>query len=418
MRKSERLNPEQFLTQYYYPADTATEQAVETLRILLGLQDRDTSREAVSGFLVACRNLLWMQADILGFPHVYEHAQLTYKRMREELVALGYIILVRKGYKDSRTGENSISTYKVLRFPAECQQPLRFANRPPERLLTVREHKTKFRWATDHVDKGKVLSVKECRERFGEDYDIAELWLGVVHRYLQEHPLEMDGVSYTWLCRKFNNGRLDRGGRIYTSYTSLKKKKVDPETGEISYPREAATIDGEKVALIDISASFLCVRAGMAGKVIKANRDPYSRLSFVVDKPSRDFAKVLVSSMIANGGTKKRYSPSMHEDFAEVIGNNKISYFTDAVYAAYPFLLEEVDGLEVMFIESEIMMETLKDCVLFHHLPAWPLHDAIFVKQSQVEDAKAILSDKFERKLGFIPRLGVDYLEGNKVDSS
>ncbi len=53
MAESERLTPAQFLTQFYYPADRATEQAVELLRVLLGLQDRDSSREAVSGFLVA-----------------------------------------------------------------------------------------------------------------------------------------------------------------------------------------------------------------------------------------------------------------------------------------------------------------------------------------------------------------------------
>lgn len=412
MKESERLNPSQFLTQYYYPADEATEQAVEVFRILLGLQDRDTSREAVSGFLVACRGLLWRDDDLLGFPHdknAYGRGADTYKRMREELVALGYIVLVRKGYKDSRTGENLVSTYKVLRFPDECRTPLRFVHRPPDRLLTVREHKTKFRWTTDHIDDGKILSVKQCRERFGSDYDIEEMRLRVVSHYLKQHPLEMAGNTYTGFSRKFNNGRMDRGGRIYAGYSSLKKEFTDLETGGVLRPRETATIDGEKVAYIDIGASFLCIRAALAGESIPTDKDPYGRLSFVVDKPSRDFAKVLVSAMIANGGTKKRYSQEMRADFPHIIGNNKLSYFTDAIYAAFPFLRSEKDGLLVMFIESEIMMQTLVQC-MFHEVPAWPLHDALFVKHSQVEKAKAFLSVQFEERLGFLPRLGVDYL--------
>lgn len=412
MEESKRLNPSQFLTQYYYPADKATETAVEGLRVLLGLQDRDSSREAVSGFLVACRGLLWREDDLLGFPHdknAYGRGHATYKRMRDELVALGYIVLVRKGYKDIRTGENFVSTYKVLRFPAECKTPLRFVHRPPDRLLTIREHKSKFRWATDHIDEGKILTVKQCRERFGSDYDIEEHWLRAVSDYLKQHPLEMAGNTYTGFSRKFNNSRMDRGGRIYTGYSSLKKELLDQETEEVFYPRKTATIDGEKVAYIDISACFLCIRAAMAGDIIPANKDPYSRISFVVDKPSRGFAKVLVSAMIANGGTKKRYTSEMKAKLSHVIGNNKLSYFTDAIYDAYPFMREEVDGLEVMFIESEIMMQTIIGC-MFSDMPVWPLHDALFVKQSQVEKAKAILSQQFEKKLGFPPRLGVDYL--------
>lgn len=410
MKDSDPLKPEFFIGRSYHPADSATETAVELLRIVLGLQDRDSSREAVSGFLVGCRGLLLKEGTLLGFPHgtePYGAIWRTYKRMREQLVALGYIELVREGYKDLFGAENFITVYRVLRFPAECEEPLEFVHRPPERLLTVREHKTRFRWATDHIDEGKILSVKECRERFEMDYDIQEMRLRVVSDYLKQHPLVIGGVSYTGFTRKFNHGRLDRGGRLYADYTNLKKEMTDPKTGEVFYPRKTATIDGEKVVLIDIGASFLCVRAGMVDVRISKETDPYSRLSFVVDEPSRKFAKLLVSSMIALGGTKKRYTSEMKEDYPHLTNNNKISYFTGAIYDAYPFLREHVDGLEVMFIESEIILRTIEKCML-RDVPVWSLHDAIFVKQSQAEEAKAILSEQFEKRLGFPPRLDVE----------
>lgn len=418
-KESQRLTPKQFLVTDYYPADEATERAVEALRIELGLQNRDSSRGAVSSFLVACRGLLWrgdtlseLSRDILGFPHdkaAFGGPHATYTRMRIALIKLGYIALERKGSKDIETGENSVCLYKVLRYPDDSHKQLRFVHRPPERFLTVRQHKTRFGLTTDDKDDGKVLTQKECSKKFGTVYDVQELRLRGLSNYLQQHPLIISGTVYSGFSRKFNDGRLDRGGRIYAGYSSLKKKQVNPETGEIVYPRSTATIDGEKVALIDISASFLCVRAGMAGTSVPNDEDQYARLPFVVDKDSRAFAKVLVSAMIANGGTKKRYSPEMREKFPDVIGDHKISAFTGAIFQTFPFLQAEAeaDGLEVVFIESEIVLRTVERCMVAG-VPVWPLHDAIFVRLSQVEQAKQILIEEFTKSLGFPPRLKVN----------
>lgn len=415
MEDSERIEPDFFLGQFYYPADKATEKAVEALRIELGLQNRDSSREAVSGYLVACRGLLGREASLLGFPHdpkAFERGHATYTRMRETLVEKGYIELAQTGYVDFREGTNFVSTYEVLRFPDACQEPLRFDHRRPEHILRVRQHKAKYSQTTDHLDEGRLLTERECLTKFGQDYILEEMRLRRLADYLEQHPLVMMGLAYKGFSRKFNNASLKRGGRIYTGYSSLKKELINGETGEVTYPRQTATIDGEKVVLIDISASFLCIRAAMGGDVILPDRDPYGRLPFVVgdDKdPSRAFAKVLVSAMIANGGTKKRYTQEMREDFRAVIGNHKISHFTDAIYAAFPFLRAKEDGLLVMFLESNIMVRTMESCMA-ENIPVWPLHDAIFVRQSQAEMAQAILSEEFWKVLGFKPRLKVDNL--------
>jgi hypothetical protein len=138
--------------------------------------------------------------------------------------------------------------------------------------------------------------------------------------------------------------------------------------------------------------------------------DAYSRISFVQDPDSRKFSKVLVASMIGNGGRKEKYTKQMKEKFWRVVGDHKISYFTSAIYQAYPFLQADIDALEVMFQESEIVMRTLERCTMIHGIPVWPLHDAIFVKVSDVEQAKAILSDEFKKAVGFAPRLSVEIL--------
>lgn len=410
---STSVQPDYFLTQYYYPATPATERVVEALRLELGLQNRDTSREAVSGFLVACKALVWREGTYLGFAHdknAYGRGHATYTRMREALVALGYITLVRKGYKDLQSGETFVSVYKVLIFPDAVMtapldattEPLRFEHRPPPQLVTVREPKG--------TGTGKFLSPKQCESRFGADYDIAVFRMAQVTKFLAEHPLVILGNAYQGLSRRFNDGRLDRGGRIYAGYSNLPKAVTEPWTGEVFSTRATATIDGEGLAYIDISACFLCIVASMTGNTIDKEVDAYGSISFVVDDDSRKFCKVLVSTLIGNGGRKARYTKKMKEDFAGVIQDHKISYFTAAIYQAYPYLDADIDGLEVMFRESEIMLRTLERCSMVEGFPVFPLHDAIFVKLSDVDRAKAILSDEFKKAVGFSPRLSVEIL--------
>ena len=402
---TQAVQPDYFLTQYYYPATPATERAVEALRLELGLQNRATSREAVSGFLVACKALVWRGGCFLGFAHdknTYGRGHATYRRMREALVALGYITLVRKGYKDLQSGETFVSVYKILIFPHAALTALRFEHLPPPQLVTVREPKG--------TGTGKFLSPKQCESRFGADYDIAVFRMTQVTKYLAQHPLVILGNAYKGLSRRFNDGRLDRGGRMYAGYSNLPKAVTEPWTGEVFSTRATATIDGEGLAYIDISACFLCIVASMNGHTIDSELDAYGSISFVVDDDSRDFAKVLVSTLIGNGGRKSRYTKKMKEDFAGVIQDHKISYFTDAIYQAYPYLDAEIDALEVMFRESEVMVRTIERCCMVEGFPVFPLHDAIFVKLSDVDRAKAILSDEFSKSIGFPPRLSVEIL--------
>lgn len=163
----------------------------------------------------------------LGFAHdknVYGRGHATYKRMREALVALGYVTLVRKGYKDLQSGETFVSVYKVLIFPHAALTALRFEHSPPPQLVTVREPKG--------TGTGKFLSPKQCQSRFGADYDLEVFRMELLTKFLSEHPLVILGNAYKGLSRRFNDGRLDRGGRMYAGYSNLPKKMLEPWTGE------------------------------------------------------------------------------------------------------------------------------------------------------------------------------------------
>jgi hypothetical protein len=60
-----------------------------------------------------------------------------------------------------------------------------------------------------------------------------------------------------------------------------------------------------------------------------------------------------------------------------------------------------------MFRESEMMMGVLHRCV-DQNLPAWPLHDCIFVRHSDIEEAAATIKSEFSNHFGFRPTITLD----------
>ena len=117
-----------------------------------------------------------------------------------------------------------------------------------------------------------------------------------LNKAYSSHPLASpDGTAWGGAYRIFNEGRLDRGGRIYGDWQQLNE-------GE----RLKLTVDGEPLAEIDITACFLFILSARAGCPI-SDKDPYKAIPWVVDKPSRDLAKILVAAIISSDGPLTRF---------------------------------------------------------------------------------------------------------------
>ena len=61
-----------------------------------------------------------------------------------------------------------------------------------------------------------------------------------------------------------------------------------------------------------------------------------------------------------------------------------------------------------MFIESEIIIDTMLELMNDHKLPSLPVHDCIIVRKSGQELAMRILSEQFRIKTGLVPKLKVN----------
>ena len=97
----------------------------------------------------------------------------------------------------------------------------------------------------------------------------------------------------------------------------------------------------------------------------------------------------------------------MKSEFSDVIGKKQtIKHYKEPVHEVFPFLLKEMDGLAVMYRESEVLMAVLERCAEAD-FPAWPLHDCLFVRESDHLKAASFIKEAFSTMLGFAPTVTV-----------
>lgn len=390
-----------FVLRHMQPANRATEEAVEALRLQLGCQNREGHKRAICGFLQACKVLSTVDLKTLSFPSakaVYDDDGGSYKAfmsVKKKLMAGKWIVHERKAAAD----HGRARIFRLNRSPET--EGLEFTENATNHVLRLNRKKLKS--AEDYNDqeneKLQPIRRKDLLATFGEDLiEKEEGRIKSIVSYLSDYPLQLGGTEYRSLWRIFNNGSLQLGGRLYAGYS-----------GQPKTLRPSATIDGEPICQVDIKASYLCVRAGMAGVSFEEGSDPYQLVPWVdpANDRTRKMAKLLISVLISSGGNKKSFPKGMREKFSDIIRRNQtIKDYRDPIHEVFPFLLEEVDGLTVMYQESEVMMAVLERCVEAD-LPAWPLHDCLFVRESDQLRAVAFIKEVFSTMVGFTPTVTV-----------
>lgn len=218
---------------------------------------------------------------------------------------------------------------------------------------------------------------------------------------------ELRPVPFRGLYRLFNEADhpefdFNRGGRLYglgQSYQSLSEDE-----------RLRMTIDGEPVAEIDISSSYLTIVYGLFGLTFDNSKDPYA-----VDGFERDLVKMWTAATLS-AGELKRWPSGMPEAYKAKTGRKipKIALVRTAMEAKHPVLLQWSQRPEtwstLMYLESGAIIETM-DTLMCQGLPSYPVHDSIVVRQRDVEYATDVLTNVFVRRLGVEPSLKLTMLE-------
>ena len=77
----------------------------------------------------------------------------------------------------------------------------------------------------------------------------------------------------------------------------------------------------------------------------------------------------------------------------------------------FPMLVDwpsqRVTWVELMFIESEVVIGTMSELMRSYGAPSFPFHDSIVIRKSDTELALDILYQQFSSKTGIRPKLKV-----------
>ncbi|SMX24035.1 hypothetical protein [Boseongicola aestuarii] len=321
----------------------------------------------------------------------------------QALLGKGLIKLVQKG----RRGLSAV--YRIDRSIAV--DGLSFKEHGIGPVIEVRAEKQKVYW-TPNQPKGRILSLTQ----FDGLWQPLERDVRAINEVMQLHPLTApDGRQWASCRRIFNDGRLDRGGRLYGGWQSEKAKD-----------RLSFKIDSEPVCEIDIKGSFLFIANALTGSNVNLGSDPYQRIQFVRegDPSKRNLAKRLVSSMMSNPNELTRFpTGDTKNEFGRIIpvkeqynlpASSKVTDYTNQIIRAFPFL-KDVRGSsgQLMYIESTVIVDALLALAEGKvAVPAYPVHDCLLCKESDEAQVISALKESMMNKVGSEPVLDIEYENG------
>jgi hypothetical protein len=217
-----------------------------------------------------------------------------------------------------------------------------------------------------------------------------------------------DGMVFTGLRRLFNEGDsinfdFNLGGRLYPS-GSL------GYMGMNSQERTSIKINEEEIVEIDINASYLTILHALKGKVMPETEDMYA-----IGGLPREVVKLWFSITLGSNTFHTKWLKGNIPELEEAGVGYKpwmtVKAIEEIVLEHFPLMRDwpkqEVRWSNLMFIESEVIVSTIRELILRHQTPSLPLHDCIIVRRSDQELALGVLFEQFKAKVGIEPRLKV-----------
>ena len=227
-----------------------------------------------------------------------------------------------------------------------------------------------------------------------------------INDYLYEQ--ELGGGLFTGYQRIFNEGdhpafNWNRGGRLYCvgddNYQLMKKAD-----------RLKMTINGDRVAEIDINASYLTILLSQLGATIRKTGDIYN-----IKGLPRQVVKAWITATLGSEGFHHRWPVGLNAALRKegIDTSKKLSMraVEERVLKAIPALEQwPTCGLswsQLMYMEStqvQVAMEKLREN---HDIPCYSVHDSLIIRRKDVITAKAELKDAYRVRFGTECRLSV-----------
>lgn len=403
------LQADQFIISKYEPADEESKLLIHGL-ITTAFKDcppRPTSGSklqlAMCDLLAAHQKsksglLAWQLDKEIFSEGAYGRNIAT--KLRDRLIEIGWLEIAKRGAR---------GTCQLYRWTGKTNLPeIKFRKYGSSDLVRVRAARTIG--PNGKPKKGKRLKIKDFQPVIQEQIDKMK----VINDLMAKYPLtDNDGTTWSSSYRGFNEGRLDKGGRIYGDWQNKK-----------SHERQAMTVGGCPVVEVDIKGSFLFLGNSLYSQPIDLGLDPYLNIPFVRDAETpearsslRELAKIVVSSMwyaekpltrLPRGRAKNAYGSTIslrqQLNLDKELSSDRI---IEEIYNTFPFLLEkELNGFDLMYRESEVILASMLD-LADKAIPTYPVHDCLICREPDQEAVIASISKHMLLQVGVTPVLEI-----------
>lgn len=353
------------------------------------------------------------KASFTGAP-VGRHA---FNQLYNGLEGLGFLQHV-PGHKVS--GERSDTGKYAARFRA-TPELLRFCTEqgvPPTAVLDHFEFEYDLPKHPVQLRKRKLRTSFRTRELVGEamEFERTPVVKGMEHaiselnEFFAKHTLR--GGVHQGYIRIFQNGDdpdfdWNKGGRLYSQPFTESYQVMS------SARRRNMTINGEPVAEIDISGSYLTILLSLHGLQLDLTEDPYALPGLGLEH--RGAVKQWFVGTFGNKKPITRWPTDMC-DADPGLRKYRVAEITEAVFIKYPVLKswgEPLNGrtyswADLMWLESAVMFSTMLDLMHQHATPSLTVHDSLIVPVSKAELASETLRSTFQAQQKVVPRLKIN----------
>lgn len=187
------------------------------------------------------------------------------------------------------------------------------------------------------------------------------------------------------LCRHFNNGRWDEGGRLFGGFWMNMAR-------EDRY--EFIRISGERIANVDYGQLF-----PRLAYVRARAEQPTGDLYDISNEGTRAGWKMLMNALLFAQNPLRQWPRGTLKEFPKGTRLRDIVQAVKERHAPIAHLFEEGMGFKLMHLESEMLIAIVQ-ALFKKRITALPLHDSVLVARSQAEAAKAVMKHAFEAYTG------------------
>lgn len=252
----------------------------------------------------------------------------------------------------------------------------------------------------------RKIAFKETRQTRAIAAEVEELTAFMAN-------FELTGAKHRGFRRVFHCGeepdfRWNKGGRVYSPGEGNYQVLNQRERGRL-------LLDGKPVIELDVKASYLTVLLAFLGSPLDPDQDgdPYS-----VEGLPRPVVKawVAVATGLGRPPTRwpKRATEALRAKEGIDVGETRAysaSNVGKAIIERHPVLANwstaAVSWPDLMYLESEGIVQTMLALTREYGLPSLPVHDSLIVQKDALETAQMILKREYERATGAQPIIAV-----------